>query len=57
MHRANMVRDVVVGLKKFLHQEQFTMELDHVANIVQRTKKKLATKLQQMQSMMQVIQM
>ena len=56
MHNAKMVRDVVTGLQEVLHQYKsttdnttmFTEPVNHVANVVQRTRKWLATRLQQM---------
>ena len=65
MRHANMVRDVVSGLWKFLKQEQVLTEntrviestVDHVVNAVQNTQQQLSTKLQQMQVMMQSLQM
>ena len=56
MHRANVVRDVVVGLQEALQQEQFQVETTmvvqapayHVANAVQNTQQQFATQLQKM---------
>ena len=65
MHRANMVRGVVSGIHESLQKYQAQTEnptivqapVDHVANVVQKTQKKLATQLQQMKLMMQTTHM
>ena len=63
MHHANMVHNVVSGLKEALKHDQAQTEtqavvqvpVDHVANAVQNTQQQWATQLQQMQSMMQAM--
>ena len=65
MYHANMVHNVVAGIKESLQQEQVKTEtmtvvqgpLYHVTNTVQNAQKNLATQLQQMKAMMQAMQM
>ena len=63
MHHANMVHYVVAVIQEVLQQGQSLTEkvttvpepVNHVENTVQRTQKKLATQLNQMQEMMQTM--
>ena len=63
MYHTYMVHGVVAVLQEVLHQEKLPMEnptiilepVNHVANVVQNTQQKLATQLQQVQTMTQEI--